>query len=61
MAFIDLAKAYDTIDQLCKWQMLRMYGVEGKLLKAVQSFYIESTECVWVGNDVRKWFSFNVG
>ena len=40
-AFMDLEKAYDTIDRHGKWQMLRVYGVGGKLLKAVQSFYID--------------------
>ena len=29
-----------------------MYGVGGKLLKAVQSFHVDSRVCVWVGNDV---------
>ena len=37
-AFMDLEKAYDTIDLHGMWQMLRVYGVGGKLLKAVQSF-----------------------
>ena len=37
-AFIDLEKAYDTINRHRVWQMLRVYGVGGKLLKAVQSF-----------------------
>ena len=45
-------------------QMLRAYGVGGKLLK-VQSFYIYiytyGREGVWVGNDVSKWFPVNVG
>ena len=36
-AFRDLEKAYDTIDRHGMWQMLRVYGVGGKLLKAVQS------------------------
>ena len=40
---IDLEKAYDTIDRHDMWQMLRVYGVGGKLLKAVQSFYIDRT------------------
>ena len=35
---MDLEKAYDTIDRHGMWQMLRVYGVGGKLLKAVQSF-----------------------
>ena len=37
------------------------YGVEGKLLKAVQSFYVDSRACVRVGNDVSEWFPVNVG
>ena len=36
---MDLEKAYDAIDH-GMWQMPRLYGVEGKLLKAVESFYV---------------------
>ena len=36
--FMDLEKAYDTIERHGMWQMLRVYGVGRKLLKAVQSF-----------------------
>ena len=32
---------YDTVDRHGVWQMLRMYGVEGKLLKAVHSVSVE--------------------
>ena len=31
-AFMDLEKAYDTIDRHGVWQMLRVYGDGGKLL-----------------------------
>ena len=41
-ALLDLEKAYDAIDRHGMSQMLRAYVVEGKLLKAVQSFYIDS-------------------
>ena len=37
------------------------YGVGGKLLKAVQSFYVDSRACVQVGNVVSEWFPVNVG
>ena len=50
---------YDTIDQHGMWQMLRVYGVGGKLLKAVQNFYVDSRACVRVGNDVSEWFPVN--
>ena len=43
------------------WQILRVYGVGGKLLKAAQSFYVASRACVRVGNDVSAWFPVNVG
>ena len=43
------------------WQILRVYGVGGKLLKAVQRFYVDSRACVRVGNDVSEWFPVNVG
>ena len=57
-AFMDLEKAHDTIDRHGMWQMVRVYGVGGKLLKAVQSFYVDSRACVLVVNGVSE---FNVG
>ena len=38
-AFIDFEMTYDTIDRHGMWQMQRVCGFGGKLLKAVQSFY----------------------
>ena len=36
-------------------------GVRGKLLTAVQSFYLDSRARVRVGNDVSEWLPVNVG
>ena len=47
-----LENANDTIKRHGMWQMLRVYGVGGKLLKAVQSFYIDSRACVLAGHTV---------
>ena len=58
---MDLDKDYDTIDRHGMWHMLRVYEVGGKLLKAVQSFYVDSRACVRVGNHVSEWFPVNVG
>ena len=58
---MDLEKAYDTIDQHGMWQMLRVYGVGGKILKAVQSLDVENRTCVLLGNDASQWFLVNVG
>ena len=59
--FMDLEKAYNTIDRNGMRQMLRVCGVGGKLLKAVQNFYVDSRTCVWVRNDASEWFLVNVG
>ena len=48
------------IDQHSMWHMLRVFGVGGKLLIAVQSFYVDSRVCVQVGMDVSEWFPVNV-
>ena len=56
-AFMDLEKAFDTIDRHGMWQMIRVYGVGGKLLKAVQSFFVDGRACVRVGNNVSEFIS----
>ena len=38
-----------------------MYGVGGKLTKAVKSFRVDSRACVGVRMDVSEWFPVNVG
>ena len=45
---MDLEKEYDTISQHGMWQKVRVYGVGGKLMKAMQSFYVDSRACVLV-------------
>ena len=48
-----------SIGMVC-WRCKDVYGVGGKLLKAVQSFYIYIA-CFRVGKDVSEWFPDNVG
>ena len=59
--FMDLDEAYDTIDWHTMWQLLRWHGVREKLLKAVQSFYVDRRACVRVGIVVSELFPVNVG
>ena len=60
-AFMDLEKANNRVDRDALWQMLRLYGVGGKLLKAVQNSYVDSKACLRIGGEVSEWFSVNVG
>jgi len=60
-AFMDLEKAYDRVDREALWQVLRMYGVGGRLMSAVKSFYVGSRACVRVGSETSEWFSVLTG
>ena len=48
VAYMDLEKAYDRVDRDAMWKVLRMYGINGNLLSAIQSLYEESEAMVRV-------------
>ncbi len=48
-AFMDLEKAYDRVDREALWSVLQMYGIGGRLMRAVKSFYEGSRAGVGVG------------
>ena len=60
-AFLDLEKAYDRVDSDPMWNVLRLYGIGGRLLRGVKSLYVGSKACVRVRNEVSKWFPVRVG
>ena len=60
-AFMDLEKAYDRVDRNALWSVLNIYGVGGKLLRAVKSLYKWSRACVRVGNECSEWFLVKMG
>ena len=39
LAFLDLTKAYDSVDRTVLWEKLRKLGIGGKFLKSLQSMY----------------------
>ena len=61
VAYMDLEKAYDRIDRDAMWRVLSMYGINGKLLAAVQSLYERSEACVRVCREEGEWFRVRVG
>ncbi|TWW81188.1 hypothetical protein D4764_01G0010030 [Takifugu flavidus] len=46
MCFVDLEKAYDRVPRSILWGVLREYGVEGLLIRAIQSLYQRSRSVV---------------
>ena len=47
-AFMDLGKAYDKVNKRALWQVASIYGVMGKLLRALQSLYYDNRMCIRV-------------
>ena len=60
-AFLYLEKAYDRVDRDAVWNVFRLYGIGGRLLRGVNSLYVGSKACVRVGNEVSEWFPVRVG
>ena len=56
VAFLDLEKAYGRVWRAGLWETLKQYGVEGRLLRAVQGLYKDSEATVWVGEEITDWF-----
>ncbi|KAI3362903.1 hypothetical protein L3Q82_011500, partial [Scortum barcoo] len=53
MCFVDLEKAFDRVPRGILWGVLREYGVQGPLLRAVRSLYDQSRSLVRIAsNDV---------
>jgi len=60
-AFIDLEKAYDRVSRSRLFECLTEYGVQGKLLKAVQALYNVSRSYVRTGGEVSDSFDVRIG
>ena len=41
ICFVDAKKAFDTVQRDCLWYKLMSVGINGKILKAIQSFYTD--------------------
>ncbi len=59
-AFMDLEKAYGRVDWLALWEVLKLYGVGGKLLCAIKS-YEEASACVKISGETSTHFEIKVG
>ena len=60
-AFLDLEKACDRGDRDAMWNVLRLHGIGGRLLRGVKSLYVGSKACVRVGIEVSEWFPVRMG
>ncbi len=61
MSFHELRKTSDGIDVEMLRSVLRFYGLGGRQIGGIESFYLNSRVCVRVGNTVSDWFRVKVG
>ena len=54
-AYMDLVKVYERVDREAIQHVLGMYGIDGQLLKEVQSLYETSEACVRVYREEGEW------
>jgi hypothetical protein len=60
-AFIDLAKAYDTINRWALWKVLELYGVHAKLIALLQDLHVGTQAAVRMDGVVGPWFEVSSG
>ena len=60
-AFMDLEKAYDRVDWKAMWDVLKVYGVGGKLLNGVKAFYRNASACVRIDGEMSDCFAIKGG
>lgn len=61
VAFMDLEKAYDRVDREAMWQVMRVYGLGGRVLRGIMSFYEDGRACVRVGEKMSESFEVKMG
>ncbi len=56
MDLVILEKAYVRVDYLALWDVLKIFGVGGKLLNAIKTFYEDESACVKITGETRGYF-----
>ncbi|XP_042855592.1 uncharacterized protein LOC122242359 [Penaeus japonicus] len=56
IGFIDLKAAFDTVDHLSLWNILKILGVPQKILSLFQRLYGDAENCVRINGKESEWF-----
>ena len=61
VGFIDIKKAYDSVDRILLWRILRHIGVPQQLVNIIRKLYEEAETCIRVGDNLSSYFKTNMG
>ena len=61
IAFIDLTKAFDTVNRDLLWQVLAKFGCHPHFLSILREFHTDMSAHVVQGGELSKSFSVNTG
>ena len=61
VCFVDVKKAFDTVDRDCLWYKLLRIGIHDNFLKAIQSLYKSVSYTVKNNENFTEWFNVNMG
>lgn len=59
--FIDFEKAFDSIHRDSLWEIMRQYGIPGKIINIVKLMYSDSVCAVLDDGEVTEWFQVKTG
>ena len=61
MAYVDFEKAFDRVDRELLFHKLRSLGIQGKMLKIIQTIYTDTKACVNVNGYLTNEFISHCG
>jgi hypothetical protein len=61
ICFVDMQKAFDTVNRECLWEKLANIGVNGKMYFAIKALYDGVTCSVRVNGMYTDWFEVDLG
>ena len=59
--FIDFQKSFDTVKHKVIWAVLRLYGIEEKMVVLLEEIYEKAQSAVRIGENQGVWFRTDIG
>ena len=60
ICFIDLKKAFDSVDRNLLWYKLLCYGINDNLLEILKVLYSRVNYCLEINGTGTEWFAVNI-